>query len=369
MATIANGKGCFCLAAFDLTSGLKKHEFGRPAPSSNAVAVDIKYCGMCHSDLHATNGDWGMNFFPLAPGHEIAGIVAAVGTDVTKFKVGDRVGVGCLVESCGSCDLCQKGEENYCVRHVETYGTIFPEGKGGEEFKECVGHVTNGGYSTSIVVSEHFVFPVPESISLEHVGPLLCAGITTFSPLNKYILKHGSGQGKKVGIVGFGGLGHMAVKLAKAMGCDVTVLSRSAAKADAAKKLGADMLVHTDEEDVKSHFRSFDLVVDTVSEPHPIQPLLSVLKVGGTWHLLGGVSKPVEIGAMSLLFNHQTISGSLIGGVPETQQMLDFCAKHGILPDIEVIPASAANKQFLAMAAGASDANRFVIDMSTLKDM
>jgi alcohol dehydrogenase (NADP+) len=197
MASIANGTGCLCLAAFDLTSGLKKHEIGRPSPSFNAVVVDIKYCGMCHSDLHATNGDWGMNVFPLVPGHEIAGIVSAVGTQVTKYKIGDRVGVGCMVESCGFCDLCQRGEENYCTQCVGAYGTIFPEHKGGVEFQGCVGNVTNGGYSSCIVVNEYFVFLVPEKMSLEHVGPLLCAGITSFSPLNKYILKQGTGQARR----------------------------------------------------------------------------------------------------------------------------------------------------------------------------
>ena len=368
MATIADGTGTIALAAFDTTSGLKRHEFGRPEVGSKGVHIDIQYCGMCHSDLHATNGDWGLQCFPLTPGHEIAGTVKAVGPDVKGFKVGDRVGVGCFVESCRSCECCTQGLEQHCPQGVQTYSSPFPEGKG-ENFAKAVGHHTNGGYSTDIVVDEHFVFQVPEKIQLEHAGPLLCAGITTFSPLNRHILQKGGGAGKNVGVVGFGGLGHMAVKLAKAMGASVTVFSRSDKKAAAAKTLGADLLVHSDEEALKGAARKFDVILDTVSNPHPMMPLVGTLKVGGSFVLVGGVAQPFEVGAFPLLFNRHSIEGTLVGGVPETKEMLEFCAKHDIIPDIKVIAASEASDQFKAMANGTAFAERAVIDMSTIKDL
>jgi uncharacterized zinc-type alcohol dehydrogenase-like protein len=222
MATIEKGTGTISLAAFDKLNGLKKHEFGRPAPGPNDVSIEIKFCGMCHSDLHATNGDWGIAAFPMAPGHEIAGIVQEVGSNVTNLKVGDRVGVGCFVDSCASCEMCHRGEQNYCRSVVQTYSTPYPKGKGHDE---CAGHQTNGGYSSQITVKKDFVFPIPDHIDLKYVGPLLCAGITMFGPLNRHILEKGGH--KTVGIVGFGGLGQMGAKLAKAIGCDVTILSRS----------------------------------------------------------------------------------------------------------------------------------------------
>ncbi|GKY99378.1 hypothetical protein MPSEU_000892500 [Mayamaea pseudoterrestris] len=368
MATIKDGKGTIALAAFDTSCELKRMEFGRPEVGPNDVAIDIQYCGMCHSDVHACNGDWGFDKFPIAPGHEIAGIVKAVGADVKDFKVGDRVGVGCMVESCRACDLCKDGLENHCPDMAQTYSSDFPAGKGAN-YEKAVGHHTNGGYSSDITVSEHFVFHVPKSMDMKYAGILLCAGITMFSPLNRHILQNGGGKGEQVGIVGFGGLGQMGVKLAKAMGCDVTVISRNNKKAAAAKSLGAKLLVHADEEAIKAAYRTFDVILDTVSAVHPVGPLANTLKVGGTMVLIGGVAKPFEISAFQMLFGRQRLEGSLIGGVPETQQMLDFCAEHKIVPEYKVIHAKDASAHFQDMIAGNADAQRAVIDMSTLAEL
>lgn len=366
MATILKGTGTLALAAFDKTASLKKHEFGRPAPGPTDVAIDIKFCGMCHSDLHACNGDWGLECFPIAPGHEIAGLVKEVGSDVTEFKVGDRVGVGCWVESCRCCDLCKQGLEQHCAHVVQTFSTPFPKDKG-ENFKECAGSHTNGGYSTDIVVNQHFVFRLPDSIPLEYAGPLLCAGITTFSPLNRYVLKKGGS--KKVGVVGLGGLGHMAVKIAKAMGSDVTVFSRNTKKHKDARALGAKLMIHTDEESLKAVMHTFDIILDTVSHHHDIAPLVNTLKVGGTYVLLGLPPQPIEISVFPLVFTRSRIEGSLVGGVPETKEMLEFCAQHNIVPDIHVIHAKDASAQFKAMNDGTAGADRAVIDITTLKGM
>jgi len=366
MATIKDGKGTTALASFDAKAELKKWEIGRPAPGPKDVSIKILYCGMCHSDLHASNGDWGMSSFPIAPGHEIAGIIQEVGSEVTKFQVGDKVGVGCFVESCFSCEQCGCGEQNYCRSVVQTYGTPFPKGKGHDE---CAGYHTNGGYSSQITVREDFVFVAPAYTDLKYVGPLLCAGITMFSPLNKHVLKKGGGAGKKIGIVGFGGLGHMGVKLAKAMGAEVTVLSRSTSKKEQAKALGADILAHSDEEALKASAYKFDIILDTVSTAHDRTKLLSTIKVGGTYVCIGGDPVPTGIPPMMLVMNKLSIEGSLVGGIDETQQMLDFCAKHNITPDIKVIAAKDASAQFKALGDGTAPAERAVIDMSTLGDL
>jgi alcohol dehydrogenase (NADP+) len=324
---------------------------------------------MCHSDCHALNGDWGITTFPIAPGHEVAGIVKAVGSDVTKFKVGDRVGVGCMVMSCGSCDLCKVGLQQHCPAMIQTYGSAFPEGKG-STMDAAAGHHTNGGYSTSITVTEEFVFKIPDKMDMSYAGVLLCAGITTFSPLNRHILQKGGGKGKTVAVVGFGGLSSMAIKLAKAMGVDsITVLSRSDSKRDAAEKLGCKYLVYSNEDEVKAAGRSFDCVLDTVSAPHDIASLVSTLKVGGTYVLLGAVGKPFEVSAFPLLFNRHSIEGSLIGGIPETQEMLDFCAEHDVVPEFRVIKADEADEQFKKLIAGTASPDRAVIDMSTLNQL
>ena len=276
MATIKNGTGTTALAAFDESYALKKHEFGRPKPGPKDVSIDIQYCGMCHSDLHALNGDWGLGCYPLAAGHEISGTVKAVGSEVTAYSVGDAVGVGCFVSSCRTCDLCKNGEENLCKQSVQTYGNPFPEGKGHDD---CANHFTNGGYTSDITVDEHFVYAVPDGMKIEHVGPLLCSGITMFSPLNKHIMKNGGGEGKTVGIVGFGGLGNMGTKIAKAMGCKVVLLSRSNDKKDAANELGASIVAHTDEDALDANADTLDVILDTVAAPHDVQKLLPLLNV------------------------------------------------------------------------------------------
>jgi uncharacterized zinc-type alcohol dehydrogenase-like protein len=324
---------------------------------------------MCHSDLHACNGDWGLNFWPIAPGHEIAGVVTAVGSNVTKFKLGENVGVGCMVESCRECDLCKQGLEQHCPNMIQTYGSPFPGGKG-KNFKGAEGSHTNGGYSTSITVNQHFVFHIPKGVDMKYAGVLLCAGITMYSPLNRHILQKGGGKGKKVAIVGFGGLGQMGVKLAHAMNVDsVTILSRSDNKKAQAEKLDCKYLVYSNEKEVEAAVRAFDVVLDTVSAPHDVGSLVSTLKVGGTYVLMGAVGKPFEISAFNLLFNRHAIEGSLIGGIPETQEMLDFCAEHKIVPEFRVIDAKDANKQFQALMNGTANADRCVIDISTLKSM
>ncbi|KAG7342981.1 alcohol dehydrogenase GroES domain protein [Nitzschia inconspicua] len=370
MATLSNAtKNALALGSFDTKAELYCFEIARPEVGPNDVSIHIQYCGMCHSDCHACNGDWGLDSWPIAPGHEIAGVVTAIGSSVSKFKVGEKVGVGCMVESCRNCDMCQDGLEQHCPNMIQTYGSIFPKGKG-DNMKDAEGNHTNGGYSTAITVNEHFVFHIPEGMDMKYAGILLCAGITTYSPLNRHILQKGGGKGKKVAIVGFGGLGQMAIKLAKAMGVDtVTILSRSDKKKEQASKLGCEYIAYSNEDSVKEATRSFDVVLDTVSAPHDIASLLPVLKVGGAYVLLGAVGKPFEISAMSLIFNRYAIEGSLIGGVPETQEMLDFCAKHQIVPEYRVIDAKEANQQFKAMMNGESLADRCVIDISTLKNL
>lgn len=326
------------------------------------------WISLLQSSSTAVNGEWGINVYPFTPGHEIAGIVAAVGGSVTDYKVGDEVGVGCIVNSCRNCDVCAADLEQHCPGSVQTYGTPWPKGKG-ETYKECEGKMTFGGYSDKIVVDEHFCFKVPKGISMEVVGPLLCAGITTFSPLNRHILQKGGGKGKRVGVVGLGGLGHMAVKLAKAMGAEVTVLSRSKSKEADAKALGADIMVHTDEDVLAASGRTFDLILDSVSESHGVASIISTLKVGGAYVLLGAIAKPFELGAFPMLFNRYSLEGSLVGGMAETQQMLDFCVEHGVVPECKTIHAKDASAHFAAMTKGEAGALRYVIDISTLKDL
>lgn len=368
MATIKeNGSGTLALAAFDTDAELAKHEIGRPNAGPDDVTIEIKYCGMCHSDVHACNGDWGMDNFPIAPGHEIAGVISDVGDNVKKgFKVGDRAGVGCFVDSCGECEQCKEGQQNYCAKQIQTYSTPYQEGKGHDD---CAGCITNGGYTTKITVRSDFVYAVPDGMDLEMAGPLLCAGITMFGPLNRHVLQDESGKKKSVAIMGFGGLGHMGAKLAKAMNCDVTLLSRSEKKKDAAEKLGASILAHSDEDSMKEAAKSFDIIIDTVAAPHKIDHILPTLKVGGTFCCIGAVPEPTEVSPMALIFSNYHMEGSLVGGIEETQQMLDFCAEHKVYPDIKVIHAKDANGHFQDMINGEADAIRAVIDMSTLSEL
>ena len=317
------------------------------------VLIEIKYCGICHSDIHHVRGEWQEENYPLVPGHEIAGVVAQVGSEVTKYKVGDHVGVGCMVDSCGECENCKKGEEQYCLKgNIGTYGKI-----------DKYGERTQGGYSTHIVVTEDIVLKIPESIGLDVAAPLLCAGITTYSPLHHW----GAGPGKKVAVVGLGGLGHMAVKIAHAMGAEVTVLSHSLNKKEDGLRLGADNYYATsDEETFKKLAGYFDLIINTVSASIDIDAYLSILNLDGVLVSVGAPAEPLSLNAFSLIMKRRSFAGSVIGGIRETQEMLDFCAEHKIAADIEVISADKINEAYERVLK--SDVRyRFVIDISTMK--
>lgn len=316
------------------------------------VLIDIKFAGICHSDIHQVKEGWGEAIFPMVPGHEIAGVVSEVGPGVTKFAVGDRVGVGCMVDSCRECENCEAGLEQYCTGgNVMTYNGI---GKDGEP--------TYGGYSEKVVVDENFVLGIPEGIALDEAAPLLCAGITTYSPLRRW----NAGPGKKVAVVGMGGLGHMAVKLAHALGAEVTVLSQSLRKKDDGLKLGADHYYATsDPATFEELAGTFDLIVSTVSAPLDLGAYLGLLKTEGALANVGAPEEPVSLNLFALLGGGKTLAGSMIGGIRETQEMLDFCAEHGIGAEIELIAASEVNAAYERVLA--SDVRyRFVIDTATI---
>jgi uncharacterized zinc-type alcohol dehydrogenase-like protein len=341
-------------AAFDPTSPLKPHSFARRTPGNTDVQIEILFCGVCHSDLHWVSGDWGPQAYPVVPGHEIVGRVTAVGKGVTRFQEGDLVGVGCMVDSCQDCPSCHDGLEQYCDNgFVGTYGV--PDKRHG-------GEITQGGYSTGIVVDEKFVLRIPKNIPLERAAPLLCAGITTYSPLRQW----GVRKGHRVGVAGLGGLGHMAVKLASAMGAHVTVLSTSDKKRADAEALGAhDFAVTRNETDVAKLSGSLDLIINTISAEHDYNLYLEFLKRDGTMVLVG-IPEPQPVAAFSLIMKRRRLAGSLIGGIAETQEMLDFCGEHGIGADIELIRMDQINEAYKRMVK--SDVRyRFVIDLKSLK--
>ena len=316
------------------------------------VLIEIKYCGICHSDIHHARGEWGEEKYPLVPGHEIAGVVAAIGAEVKKHKVGDHVGVGCMVDSCRECINCKKGEEQYCLKgNIGTYAKI-----------DKYGERTQGGYSTHIVVTEDFVLKIPKSISLDVAAPLLCAGITTYSPLHHW----GAGPGKKVAVIGLGGLGHMAVKIAHAMGAEVTVLSHSLKKKEDGLRLGADKYYATsDTETFKKLADYFDFIINTVSAKVDINSFLSLLDFNGVLVNVGAPAEPLSVNAFSLIMKRRSFAGSNIGGIRETQEMLDFCAKHKIGADIEIISADKIDEAYERVLN--SDVKyRFVIDTKTI---
>ncbi len=318
------------------------------------VAIEILFCGICHSDLHTARNEWRNTVYPNVPGHEIVGRVTEVGAAVTRFKVGDVVGVGCLVDSCQQCEQCQNDLEQFCTKG--STGTFnSPDLNSG-------GH-TFGGYSESIVVNQEFVLRIPEGMDLAATAPLLCAGITTYSPLKHWKV----GPGQKVGVVGIGGLGHMGVKIAKALGAHVVVLTTTEAKREAAMRLGADEVVlSTDPAQMKAHTGSLHFVLDTVSAQHDINAYLSLLRVDGTLVLVGAPLDPLPVVSFSLIMGRKSFAGSLIGGLAETQEMLDFCHSHGIVADIELIGAHQVNEAYERLLK--SDVRyRFVIDMATLK--
>ncbi|MBA5687350.1 NAD(P)-dependent alcohol dehydrogenase [Rugamonas apoptosis] len=326
----------------------------RRAPGAKDVRIDIAFCGVCHSDLHTVRGEWAGTLYPCVPGHEIVGRVSAIGEQVAGFKVGDLVGVGCMVDSCKHCAECDDGLENYCDHMTGTYN--FPTA-------DAPGH-TLGGYAEQIVVHERYVLKVrhPEQ-QLAAVAPLLCAGITTYSPLRHWK----AGPGKTVGIVGIGGLGHMGIKLAHAMGARVVAFTTSASKREAAKALGADeVVVSSDAADMARHAASLDLIINTVAAPHDLDRFLTLLKRDGTMTLVGVPAEPHPAPAVfNLVGKRRSLAGSMIGGIPETQEMLDFCAEHGIVADIEMIRADEINQAYERMLKG-DVKYRFVIDSSTL---
>ncbi len=340
-------------AATAVKAALGPYSFERRDTRDHDVSIDIKYCGICHSDIHQVRDEWGRSTFPMVPGHEITGVVKAVGGKVTKFKVGDRVGVGCFVDSCGVCPECKKGMQQYCAKGmVLTYN--------GAEYD---GTPTQGGYSDKIVVNEDYVLRIPDNLPLEGCAPLLCAGITLYSPLKHW----GAGPGKKVAIMGLGGLGHMGVKIAHALGAEVTVLSQSLKKQADGKRLGADHFYATsDPETFKKLRRSFDLIVNTVSADLDWNDYLNLLNVDGTMVVVGVPDKPPPpVMAFTLLGGRRSLAGSMIGGIPETQEMLDFCGKHNLTSDIEIIPIQKANEAYDRVVK--SDVRyRFVIDMASL---
>jgi alcohol dehydrogenase (NADP+) len=329
-------------------------EIERRALGPKDVRIDIKFCGICHSDIHFARGEWGEVPYPAVPGHEIAGIVAEVGADVIRFAPGDRVGVGCMVNSCRECENCLAGNEQYCLAgNTQTYGSVDRDGT-----------ITHGGYSDHVVVDEDFVVHIPDELPLDAAAPLLCAGITTYSPLRHW----SAGPGRHVGIVGLGGLGHMAVKIAKAMGAEVTVLSQSLRKQQDGLKLGADDYYATsDEATFETLGGSFDLIVNTVSAGIDIGRFLTLLKTDGALVNVGAPPQPLPVPAMQLILQRRTFAGSAIGSIRETQEMLDFCAEHGISAEIEVVSADQVNDAWQRVLA--SDVRyRFVIDNATLNE-
>lgn len=352
MSNTTNVKA-FAAAAVD--ADLKLIQIDRRAVTPNDVEIEILYCGVCHSDLHTARNDWGGTIYPAVPGHEIVGRITSVGSAVSKFKVGDLAGVGCIVDSCRTCSSCQQDIEQYCLNgFVGTYN-----GK-----DKHLNQQTFGGYSEKVVVDENYVLSVPENLDLAAVAPLLCAGITTWSPLRHWNVTKGS----KVAVVGLGGLGHMAIKLAKGLGAEVTLFSRTPGKTDDAKALGADeVIISTNDDEMKSVKGKFDLIIDTVPYVHDVNPYVATLNINGTHVLVGylGGLEPI-LQTVPMIMGRKSVAGSVIGGIAETQEMLDFCGANNIVSDIELINMQDINEAYERMLK--SDVKyRFVIDMSSLK--
>lgn len=340
-------------AAFSSSDDLVPHSFERREPTDTDVVIDILYCGVCHSDIHSVRNEWGGAKYPLVPGHEIVGRIMQVGSKVTRFKVGDLAGVGCLVDSCRSCSSCESHLEQFCLNgSVGTYNS-----------KDRFGQITMGGYSNNIVVDEAFTLRISDQLDLEKVAPLLCAGITTYSPLRHWKV----GQGQRVGIVGLGGLGHMGVKFAKSFGAEVVVFTTSQNKVEAALELGADeVVISKDEDQMKAQRGRFDFILNTVSAPHDIHPYIQCLGINGTMVFVGLPETPPVLQPGALIGGRKSLGGSLIGGIKETQEMLDYCAEHGITSDVEVIDIEDINVAFERMLK--SDVKyRFVIDIEKFK--
>jgi uncharacterized zinc-type alcohol dehydrogenase-like protein len=340
-------------AAQNPTAALAPHSFQRREPGDHDVVIDILYCGVCHSDIHQVRDEWGGSIYPMVPGHEIVGRISRTGSQVKDFKVGDLAGIGCFVDSCRKCASCLEGLEQYCEEgNTPTYNGYERDRK----------TPTYGGYSSQIVVDEKYTLHISSSLSLDSVAPLLCAGITTWSPLREWKV----GKGHKLGVLGLGGLGHMAVKLGASLGAEVTMLSSSASKEADAKRLGAHQFALTSNDaTMKKYQNYFDFIIDTVSAPHDLNSYLSLLKRDGTLILVGVPPKPLEFHAFGVIPKRRRVAGSMIGGIKETQEMLDYCADHNIVSDVEVIPIQDINTAYERMIKG-DVRYRFVIDMKSL---
>ncbi len=346
---MSNTKG---YAAFNATDELKPFDFDRRELGPHDVKIEIDYCGVCHSDIHTAHNDWGMSEYPIVPGHEIVGHVTETGSEVTNVASGDLVAVGCMVDSCRECESCKNDLEQFCHKGmVMTYGSPDP----------VMGGVTHGGYSTQIVVNGYFVLKVSEKLDTKAVAPLLCAGITTYSPLRHWKV----GKGQKVGVIGLGGLGHMGVKFAAALGAEVVMITTSPEKGNDARRLGAsDVIISKDEEQMTAHAGTFDFLLNTIPVGHDVNPYMPLLKNDKTMVLVGAT--PVDLHSMGLIFGRKNIAGSLIGGIKETQEMLDFCAEHNIVSDIEMIELEEINTAWERVMN--SDVKyRFVIDMKKFR--
>jgi uncharacterized zinc-type alcohol dehydrogenase-like protein len=358
MKTVVNNRSLTAIktaayAALAAKQHLVPFSIERRLPGPHDCLIDILYCGICHTDIHMVRNEWGSSIFPMVPGHEIIGKVQQVGSDVHKWTIGDTVGVGCFIDSCRNCDPCREGEEQYCNKGMTlTYNSLEPDGK----------TPTYGGYSKQITVNEDYILRIPDEIELSRAAPLLCAGITTYSPLQRFNIN----PGDTIAVAGLGGLGHMAVKIAKAMGADVTVLSRSPGKSNDALQLGADDYLVTSSKDVfKNNAERFDFLLDTISAPHDYNAYLNLLRHDGTM-ILVGLPGPQPLSAASLIMRRKRLVGSVIGGIWQTQEMLDFCADNSIAADVEVVPIQKVNEAFDRVVR--SDVKyRFVIDMASLE--
>jgi alcohol dehydrogenase (NADP+) len=341
-------------AAHSATTPLVPFDYEHRDPRPNDILIDIQFCGICHSDIHQARNEWGNAMYPMVPGHEIVGKVAAVGSAVTKFKVGDTAAVGCMVDSCGECNSCKAGEQQYCDRHA-TVWTYNAKGKDGQ--------LTFGGYGSHIVLDEAFALHVPSNLDLAAAAPLLCAGITTYSPLKHW----GAGPGKKIGIVGLGGLGHMALKFSHAFGAHTVQFTTSPSKVEDAKKLGADEVVLTKDANWHApHAGTFDFILDCVSAPHDITPYLTLLKRDSTYCTVGIPDSPMAVSAFSVAIGRKSVTGSAIGGIPQTQEMLDFCGQHNIVSDIEMTTFDKLAEAWDRVVK-ADVKYRFVLDLTSLK--
>jgi uncharacterized zinc-type alcohol dehydrogenase-like protein len=347
-------------------SRLRPHEFEREEAGANEVEIDVQYCGVCHSDIHQVKNEWANTVYPCVPGHEVVGRVTRVGAGVSKHAVGDLVGVGCMIESCRTCEPCRHGEENYCESPnswLATYNGPMVAAKQAPNGENIYGRDnTFGGYSDKIVVNEDFVLKIPAGLKPEVAAPILCAGVTTYSPLKHFGVK----AGDKVGIIGFGGLGDMAAKLAKAMGADVTVFTTTEDKLAFAEELGVKGVLESDKEALKSLKSSFDFMLSTIPEKHDVNPFVELLKRDRTLCVVGALEPLAPVNNQEVAFHRKRVAGSLIGSIAETQEVLDFCARHRIGPDIEIIAIQEINHAYRKVVRG-DVRSRFVIDMATLK--